>query len=307
MPPFPRAAFPRALQATIRQTTPRKTTMSTTAPKPNRQKQGPDWDALAYLRFATERTRPAHDLLAAIPTTARTPTHIIDLGCGPANSTALLSARYPSAKTLTGIDSSPAMLRAAREALPSATFEQGDLRTYTPASANVDVLFSNAALHWLPPAELLPSLQRFVGALRRGTGVFAMQVPDNVAEPSHVLMAETAREAGAPWAGVLAERGVQGGRERFPEAGTLYNALRPLCGSVDIWRTEYFHRLGGHEAVVAWFRESALRPFLEPLDEAQKVGFEERYLERVKEAYPLMEDGSVLLRFPRLFVVCVRE
>ncbi|KKY20344.1 putative trans-aconitate 2 [Diplodia seriata] len=154
-----------------------------------------DWNAANYLRFADERTRPARDLLAAIPPLpSSTSPRIIDLGCGPANSTALLAARYgcishdddaaATGARITGVDTSPSMLAKARAALPAARFVEGDLRTYEPEpaaddTAPVDLFFSNAALHWLPAAELLPCIKRWIGAHLAPGGVFAMQVPDN--------------------------------------------------------------------------------------------------------------------------------
>lgn len=272
-----------------------------------------DWNAANYLRFADERTRPARDLLAAIPPlpTSSSP-RIIDLGCGPANSTALLAERYGTGTgtggaRLTGVDSSPNMLEKARKVLPSATFVEGDLRTYEPDAADadadadgpVDLFFTNAALHWLPDAELLPAIKRWVGHLKTKGGVFAMQVPDNVREPSHMLMAETARELGV----------AEVGRAPFPEPRVLVEELLPLCERVDVWHTVYNHRLEkGAEGVLDWFRESGLRPYLEGLKEGEeRKRFEGVYLEKLREAYPPLRDGSVLLRFPRLFLVCVKK
>ncbi|KAL1615223.1 hypothetical protein SLS54_009154 [Diplodia seriata] len=284
-----------------------------------------DWNAANYLRFADERTRPARDLLAAIPPLpSSTSPRIIDLGCGPANSTALLAARYgcishddaaaaaasgnTTGARITGVDSSPSMLAKARAALPAARFVEADLRTYEPepGTAPVDLFFSNAALHWLPPHELLPRIKRWISAHLAPGGVFAMQVPDNVREPSHALMGVAARRAG------LGEQVAGAGREPFPAARVLVEGLMEegLCGRVDVWETAYWHRLeGGHEAIVDWFRESGFRPFLEKVGSEEGRGrLEGVYGELLGDAYPVLEDGrSVLLRFPRLFLVAVRK
>ena len=94
-----------------------------------------------------------------------------------------------------------------------------------------------------------------------------------------------------------------------PKAGCRldYALLRKHAGRVDVWMTAYHHVLmGGTDAVVEWFRGSGLRPFLEPLDPAETVGFLAEYRAALADAYPPLADGSVLLPFPRLFIVATR-
>ena len=163
-----------------------------------------DWNAAQYLRFEDERTRAARDLLAQVPLTdARV---AFDLGCGPGNSTELLVRRWPQA-AVTGLDSSADMLQQARERLPAQAFVEADVARWVPP-AGTDVLFANAVFQWVPGH--LAHLVRLLGALAPG-GVLAVQMPDNLDEPSHVLMREVAQRdpwretlAGAAWAlGVL--------------------------------------------------------------------------------------------------------
>ena len=149
--------------------------------------------------------------------------------------------------------------------------------------------------------ERIPAIKRLINLQPKG-GVFAMQVPDNWAEPSHVAMRDVAGQD--PFREVFGGGNV--GNEAFASPTELYNALKPMCESVDIWHTHYHHRLEGHDAIVEWLRSTGLRPFLEPLDERQKQVFLARYLERLRDCYPVLVDGGVLLRFPRLFVVCTR-
>lgn len=254
------------------------------------------WSAKQYVAFEDERTRPARDLLAAIPAVeARS---AIDIGCGPGNSTELLVERFANA-TVRGLDSSTDMINAARKRLPQVQFDTADIDTWSE-NGPFDVIFANAVLQWVPDHErLLPSL---VNRLAPG-GSLAIQMPDNLNEPSHRLMREVA--ADGPWAAKLA--GAAGQRTEMASANDYYSMLRSRCARVDIWRTTYHHPLaGGASGVVEWFKGSGLRPFLEPLDEAEKVQYLKQYEAAIEQAYTALADGSVLLPFPRLFIVATR-
>lgn len=251
-----------------------------------------DWNASLYLRFADERTRPARELLARVPGDAVA--SAVDLGCGPGNSTELIAERFPSAAIL-GLDTSPDMLRAARERLPEARFETGDIAGFQ-AKRPADLLFANAALQWVPDHErLLPAL---LGQLAPG-GTLAVQMPDNLDEPSHRLMREVASEP--RFAGVLGEAGAL--RTRILPANAYYDILATRARSVDIWRTTYHHAMAGPDAIVDWLRATGLKVFLDPLDEADRRDFVAAYTARLAAAYPPRADGSVLFAFPRLFLV----
>jgi trans-aconitate 2-methyltransferase len=254
-----------------------------------------DWSPKQYLAFANERSRPARDLLAQVPPGGRQV--VYDLGCGPGNSTALLSEAYPQA-VITGVDNSQAMLAAARLALPHIAFELADLNTWLPPHVP-DLLFSNATFQWLP--DHIPLLQRFSSALGPG-GVLALQMPDNIDEPSHRLMRETA--ANGPWADKLADAAAA--RALLPGPLAYYAALKPMCSRLDIWHTIYNHPLKGAEDIVQFVSSTGLRPFLAPLNEGEREHFLERYTRNIADAYPALEDGTVLLRFPRLFLLAVR-
>jgi trans-aconitate 2-methyltransferase len=253
------------------------------------------WSARQYTTFEAERTRPVRDLVAAIPTA--TAVRLVDLGCGPGNSTEVLCDRYPDAEAL-GIDSSPDMIAAARKRLPGLRFQVGAIEGWG-APAPVDVILANAVLHWIDDHETL--LPHLLGQLAPG-GSLAVQMPDNMAEPALALMQSVAAEG--PWAGTLATVRGRGN----PESATwYYDVLAPHCARVDVWRTTYHHVLaGGADAVVEWFKGSALTPLLAALDEEMRAGFLAAYREAVAVAYPARADGSVLLPFPRLFFVATR-
>src|SRR5580693_8388621 len=117
------------------------------------------WNPDVYLQFAAPRARPAADLLARVPDI--NPGRVIDLGCGPGNSTALLAARWPDA-SLEGLDSSQAMLAEARASGVKAEWIEDDIARWRPVWC-YDLIFSNATLQWLPDhAALLPRLMSFV-------------------------------------------------------------------------------------------------------------------------------------------------
>jgi trans-aconitate 2-methyltransferase len=252
-----------------------------------------DWSPGAYLRYEDERTRAARDLLSAVPLSH--PAVVVDMGCGPGNSAEILQDRFPRA-AITGLDSSPAMLAEARRRLPRVRFDAADAETWTPG-ADVELVFANAVYHWV--AAHLQQLPKVLAAMPPG-GVLAVQMPDNVAEPTHALMAETARAG--PWA----ERLAGGSRAPLAPPRDYYDALSPCAARVDIWRTTYQHALADAEAIVRFVESTALRPFLGPLSAAEQEAFLADYRRRVAAAYPPMANGKVMLAYPRLFIVAVR-
>lgn len=272
-------------------------TMATQSTGQGRAASTKDWSAAQYLKFAEQRTRPSRDLIAQVPLAS--PTRIIDIGCGPGNSTEVLAKQWPDAH-ISGMDSSPDMIDTARKALPNLDFTVADLATYTPEGP-VDLLFSNAVFQWINFEDRIPIISRLIQSLKPG-GVFAFQVPDNHAEKSHEAMRAVAENG--PWAETLGR--LKPALGPFQTPLELYNGLKPLCSSIDVWHTYYQHPLGGHQEIVEWVKGTGLRPFIDPLEPEQKQGFLAAYLEKLKELYPLCDDGSVLLRYPRLFFVAVR-
>jgi trans-aconitate 2-methyltransferase len=251
------------------------------------------WDPKTYLAFADERTRPAAELLARIPIEA--PARVVDLGCGPGNSTALLADRWPSAQ-IEGVDSSPEMIRQARESSVRADWAVADIADWT-AGAPYDVVYSNAALHWVgDQAALLPRLMQSVSP----RGALAFQVPLNFDMPSHVLMREVA--AKGSWADKLRDvRNIV-----LMSAAQSFDILEPYAAGLDIWETEYLQVMEGPDAIYRWVSGTGLRPFVQALDGAEREAFIEAYKARLNAAYPMRDSGKTLFPFRRLFVVARR-
>ena len=249
------------------------------------------WNPQQYHLYADERLRPAEDLLARIPLEA--PTAVYDLGCGSGKATALLARRWPQAR-IAGIDSSPAMLATARAALPGVELVQADLGAWS-APGPADLLYSNAALHWLDDHPRL--FARLMAGLRPG-GVLAVQMPRNHDQPSHQAMLAAA--ADGPWRARLQPLL----RPSPVAAPDSYHALlRPLARRLDIWETVYLHELFGENPVADWTKGTALKPLLDALAGEEHRKFEEAYRARVAAAYPPADSGSTLFPFRRLFIV----
>lgn len=249
------------------------------------------WDPEQYALFDVWRRRPAHDLVAALPSIA--PRSVVDLGCGGGQLARLLAERWPDAE-VTGVDNSPAMLDWAEGTDSRVRWLRADLTSWRPHWP-VDLLISNAALHWLDDHErLFPELLETVAP----GGVMAVQMPRNFAAPSHQLLFETA--ADGPWAGKLA--GVLRPEPvRAPQ--DYYDLLSPLATRVDIWETEYLQVLNGDVPVLQWTRGTALVPVMEALEGEELDAFLAAYRARLEVAYPQHPDGNTLFPFKRLFIV----
>lgn len=264
----------------------------------------PSWDPLQYAAFADERGRPAEDLLA------RLPIEIVnagaDLGCGPGVQLSRIARRWPAAR-LWGVDTSETMLDSARDSLSRAfspedasriALVRDDIATWR-APEPLDLIYSNAALHWLDNhAELFP---RLMTMLRSG-GVLAVQMPRNYASPAHHALGETL--GFGPWrerlAGLL--------RPEPVSAPEVYaELLAPLSAHLDLWETTYYHHLHGDDPVFNWVKGTAIRPFLDALPEVERTMFETACAQRLREVYPKREDGITVFPFRRVFFVAVKR
>lgn len=252
------------------------------------------WNPERYLAFGDQRTRPAVDLLARIALDA--PARVVDLGCGPGNSTRLLADRWPGA-AITAVDHSAEMLAKARTSDVRAVWIEADIAAWAPDQP-LDLVYSNAALQWLGDHGTL--LPRLLGHVRPG-GALAVQMPRSFESPSHRLARAVARQG--PWSARLA-----GYLRAEPLAAPewYHDLLAPHAAALDIWETEYLHVLEGDDPVLRWTRGTALRPIAQALDDHDYAAFEATLAARLREAYPKRPDGRTLYPFRRLFIIARR-
>jgi len=266
---------------------------------PRPDSSGTGWDPGQYLRFSDHRLRPALDLLGRIP--LESPEIVVDLGCGTGRITRLLAGRWPEAR-IEGIDSSAEMLQKAREEPGGVRWLRADIAAWQPEESP-DVLYSNAALHWLEGhRELFP---RLTGLLRQG-GCLAVQMPLSWDLPSHRLMRETlaeGRDGGRP----LGSRELREKLAHKPvhDAEFYHDVLSGSVRVLDIWETEYHQMLEGEDPVLEWVRGTGLRPVLHALDDDERQLFLDAYGRRLRDAYPTRPDGITIYPFRRLFLVAV--
>lgn len=252
------------------------------------------WDPDRYLGFHDLRLRPAVDLLARIPLVA--PASVVDLGCGPGNVARVLRERWPDA-ALMGVDQSAAMLVRAHETLPDARWIEADIARWR-AESQVDLVFSNAALHWVDDHPAL--FARLAEMVTEG-GVLAIQMPANFDAPSHRLIRELA--VASAWAARLS--GVRMGS--VLEASDYHQMLAVHFEVVDLWETTYFQQLAGEHAVFEWLAGTTLVPYLDRLNAAEGAEFSGSLKPLLASAYPMRADGSVLFPFKRMFMVASRR
>ncbi|EAQ02837.1 trans-aconitate methyltransferase [Pseudooceanicola batsensis HTCC2597] len=253
-----------------------------------------DWNPQQYSRFAGLRLRPAVDLVMRLPALAEGA--IVDLGCGNGGVGPVLRTRFPNAR-IVGIDSSPAMLAEAWKTGAYDALSEEDIATWHPGSPP-EIIFSNAALHWLPDHQtLVPSL---VDRLAPG-GTLAVQVPHQNHAPSHRLWLDLVAQH---FPGRVDPDAMPG----IPDARTTWAILDGL-GSVAMWETEYMQPLDASDEAhpVRLFTASTFaRPVLEALDPEERDRIGALYDEAMETAYPRRPDGTVLFPFKRMFYTLTR-
>jgi trans-aconitate 2-methyltransferase len=251
-----------------------------------------DWNPDWYMQFSSERTQPSIDLTSRINQIE--PESIIDIGCGPGNSTQVLANRWPKSK-ITGLDSSTAMIRKAKQDYPDQEWIVADALTYKP-EIKYDIIFSNAAIQWIPDHEKL--LTKFYEILT-DNGIIAFQIPLFWDMPLGKIINNTAKDD--RW-----KTKTESVSNLFTihDYSFYYDQLSKLFNSIEIWETSYMHILNSHAAILEMMRSTGLKPYLERLDnDSEKRKFEQEVLKEIQSAYPIQKDGKVILPFKRLFFI----
>ncbi|MEC3859702.1 methyltransferase domain-containing protein [Mesobacterium sp. TK19101] len=246
-----------------------------------------DWNPGTYHRFQGLRLRPAIDLLRSVGPLPDG--NVIDVGCG---SGAAGPALAQLGRHLTGVDTSPAMLDEARANGSYDALEHADVAAWTP-DAPPALIFSNAALHWVPDHGAL--MPRLAGLLARG-GTLAVQMPHQNNAPSHRL-----------WRSICEE--MFPGRVDFDNGPSVllpaqyHHMLAPL-GQMTLWEIEYYQVLpassDGHP-VRRFIESTYARPILNALEEPEQTRLIRAYEDVIGKAYPSLPDGSVMFPFRRMF------
>ena len=247
-----------------------------------------DWNASQYLKFKKQRTQPAKDLARRVK--EYQPKTIIDIGCGPGNSTSTLAEIFPDADIM-GIDNSENMIKKAKEEHPELKFE---LRDISKITGKYDLLFSNACLQWVPNHDdLLPKLMKNLS----DKGVLAIQIPINEEEPLFKTIDEIAREDRWGLKNICLPQNKALSPSRY------FNILTDCSSDFDIWETKYYHTLENHRAMIEWVKGTRLRPYLDALGEETGKEFENEIENKAKKIYPPQKNGNIIFGFRRLFFI----
>ena len=284
------------------------------------------WNPSAYLRHSSPRLRPALDLLSQAASAITQPLDniktVLDLGCGPGNITKYIAQTFPKAY-ITGIDSSPEMIYRANELHNSKSDIYNRLAFRLQSMEDIisnsetkyDVVYSNAALHWLPDLDVvLPKMLQNLLCKNEG-GILALQIPDTKNQLSHLLMEKAALGSG----NIEKIYGVRIPRADL-DASQYFQLLTPHCKEINMWSTEYIQQLpyrtdDQYHPVLQFTKSTGLTPMLDAIGGENSIAGK-RYLDEYNsllfEYYPVTNTnshythGSNIIFFPfrRLFMIC---
>ena len=255
-----------------------------------------DWNPDLYLKFNRERIQPSIDLVSRIKFDS--PSRIIDIGCGPGNSTQILVQRWPDSKII-GIDSSPAMIEKANKDYPDQNWKILDAEK-DEFQGTYDIIFSNATIQWIPDHAGL--LKKFFHFLNK-KGLIAIQIPQFYDMPLGKSIDKIAKDN--RWNS--ATRGVT-------DSYTIHNysyyfdQLSLLSNEIDMWETDYMHIMDSHDSILEMIRSTGLKPYLDKLEARKdKKDFEAQILMEITNDYPLQKNGKVIFPFKRLFFIASKN
>lgn len=246
-----------------------------------------DWSSNQYKKFEKERTQPSVDLISRIDTS---PKSILDIGCGPGNSTNRLFEYFPSAD-IVGADSSENMLIEAKKTYPNLSFRYTVIPDDLNNFGSFDLIFSNACLHWISKhEELLPQLMSKLNP----NGILAVQMPlvqdaDFYKTLNNVILKDKWKKL----------QSIKNFHNLSPNE--TYNILANVSSDITMWETTYYHILPSHNSVIDWYKGSGLRPYLNILTADEKEDFLAELLIKIQQLYPIQSDNSIILKMPRLF------
>ncbi len=253
-----------------------------------------DWNSSQYMKFAAQRTRPSFDLIGRLFDIS--PKRVLDLGCGPGNSTALLADRFKDAD-ICGLDGSPQMLESARQNHPELRFEECLLPDgLSRIEGSYDLIFSNACIHWIPDqAGLISAVYQ---KLEKG-GVFAVQIPLTDRALFYKLLNRLV--SAEKWQKLSCIKNFHS----LSSEG-YYDALTALFEKIDMWETVYYHTVDSADGVLEWYKGSGLRPYLDALSAEQKEQFISDLKKEISQNFGIQKDGKIILKMPRLFFTATK-
>ena len=250
---------------------------------------------------ADERTQPAIDLAARIQP-IKSPHKILDIGCGPGNSTNILAQKFPHA-CIIGIDSSENAIQIAQNSRVNLdadlNFITCDIATGLPhLETNYDIVFSSAVIQWIPQHQEL--LQNIMARLKPG-GIMAIQTPLLDKHPLHPLTRTLAQSP--QW------------KNAFPRAIRQHHNLTPekyagiltgIAAAFNIWETIYYHPLPSHRHIIEWFRNTHLKPYFAALPPHKQPDFEADLLKALEQTHPATQNNPILIPSPQRFITATR-
>ncbi len=255
------------------------------------------WSPRQYQKFSDLRNRACRDLAAHVEVAEAR--RVVDLGCGPGNLGGIAPDYWPRA-SIKGIDSSPEMIEAARRSFPGHEWLLGDIAEWAESEERCDIVFSNAALQWVPDhGGLFPKLFRHVNP----GGALAVQMPAYDA-PQYEILREMA--AAGRW-----RRWFPEGRARewrCHELDFYHDLLKPQAARLDLWATEYWQVMADVNGIVEFYKSTGLRPYLDPIGDAgERERFLEEYAGRLDGVFRHAAGGGVFFPMRRIFIIAGRD